>query len=163
MDDHHSTAVITKPPKHLDYSLTGEESKRAIERGLAEADWYQTPVPRARLSHLLETENSARKISCWYGARSRQEIFYRDYFEQLAVEHPNFEFHLALSSPLPEDEWDGHPGFIHDVVLDNYLAGHSDVRMVEFYLCGPPMMIKACTKMLAGLGVDPSQIAYDEF
>lgn len=118
---------------------------------------------RAHLSHLLETENSARKISYWYGARSKQEIFYREYFEQLAAEHSNFAFHTALSSPLPEDEWNGHLGFIHDVVLDNYLANHSGVKAVEFYLCGPPMMIKACTKMLANLGVEPSQIAYDEF
>jgi Na+-transporting NADH:ubiquinone oxidoreductase subunit F len=118
---------------------------------------------RAHLSHLLETENSARKISYWYGARSKQEIYYRGEFERLAGRHPNFQFHLALSQPLPEDAWDGHRGFIHEVVLDHCLANHPDVRSIEFYLCGPPMMIKACTKMLADLGVAQSQIAYDEF
>jgi Na+-transporting NADH:ubiquinone oxidoreductase subunit F len=118
---------------------------------------------RAHLSHLLETERTARRISFWYGARSKQEIYYDDYFRQLAAAHPNFAFHLALSSPLPEDGWTGHAGFIHEVVLAEYLQQHPSPKSVEYYLCGPPMMIKACTKMLAGLGVAPHQIAYDEF
>ena len=118
---------------------------------------------RAHLSHLLENERTARKISYWYGARSRQEIFYEDYFQELARAHHNFTFHLALSAPLPEDNWTGHVGFIHDVVADNYLRAHPDPDAVEYYLCGPPMMIKACTKMLAALGVPTHQIAYDEF
>ena len=118
---------------------------------------------RAHLSHLLETGKTARKISYWYGARSRQEIFYEDYFQQIAREHSNFAFHLALSSPLPEDNWTGHLGFIHEVVLEKYLRHHSNPQAVEFYLCGPPMMIKACTKMLAELGVPANHIAYDEF
>jgi MocE subfamily Rieske [2Fe-2S] domain protein len=118
---------------------------------------------RAHLSHLLETEKSARKISFWYGARSRQEIFYEDYFAELAQAHPNFSFHLALSSPLPEDQWTGLSGFIHEVVAEHHLQGHGNLRAVEFYLCGPPMMIKACTGLLEKLGVAPAQIAYDEF
>ncbi|WP_197677692.1 NADH:ubiquinone reductase (Na(+)-transporting) subunit F [Opitutus sp. GAS368] len=118
---------------------------------------------RAHLSHLLETEQTARKIGFWYGARSRQEIFYADYFGQLARQHSNFAFHLALSAPLPEDNWSGHHGFIHEVVLEKYLRGHPQPKAVEYYLCGPPMMIKACNRMLAELGVPPSQIAYDEF
>lgn len=118
---------------------------------------------RAHLSHLFETEKTARRVSFWYGARSRQELFYSEYFEGLAREHPNFTFHQALSSPLPEDHWTGCEGFIHEVVLDRYLKSHPGVGAVEFYLCGPPMMIKACTKMLAGLGVPAAQIAYDEF
>ena len=118
---------------------------------------------RSHLSHLFETENTARKVSFWYGARSRQEIYYEDYFAGLAAGHPNFAFHLALSQPLPEDEWTGHLGFIHEVVLDNYLASHPNPKAVEYYLCGPPMMIKACTKMLADLGVPANQIAFDEF
>jgi Na+-transporting NADH:ubiquinone oxidoreductase subunit F len=118
---------------------------------------------RAHLSHLFETENTHRKVSYWYGARSRQEIFYADYFESLAARHQNFSFHLALSSPLPEDRWTGPTGFIHDVVLENYLRNHPNPKAVEFYLCGPPQMIKACTKMLATLGVTPQQIAFDEF
>ena len=118
---------------------------------------------RAHISHLLETEKSARKISFWYGARARQEIFYQDYFERLAAQFPNLRFELALSSPLPEDQWTGHTGFIHEVVLEHYLKAHDNLKAVEFYLCGPPMMIKACAKMLARLGVSDGQIAYDEF
>ena len=118
---------------------------------------------RAQLSHLFETEHTARKVSFWYGARSRQEIFYEDYFRRLAWEHPNFKFHLALSSPLPEDAWTGPVGLIHDVVLENHLRGHPNPRAVEYYLCGPPMMIRACTRMLAAHGVPDAQVAYDEF
>lgn len=118
---------------------------------------------RAHLSHLLETENSARRVSFWYGARSRQEIFYEDYFEQLARVHHNFSFHVALSSPLPEDKWEGCRGFIHEVVHEHHLCGNNNAHAAEYYLCGPPMMIKACTKMLEELGVSGSQIAYDEF
>jgi Na+-transporting NADH:ubiquinone oxidoreductase subunit F len=118
---------------------------------------------RAHLSSLLETEHTARKVSFWYGARSRQEIFYEDYFHSLAAEHRNFKFQLALSSPLESDEWTGHKGFIHDVVLEQQLSQHPNPAAAEYYLCGPPMMIKACTRMLASLGVPDSQIAYDEF
>lgn len=118
---------------------------------------------RAHLSWLFETERTARRVSFWYGARSKQEIFYEDYFKEIAHQHPNFSFHLALSSPLPEDAWTQHTGFIHEVVLEKYLRAHTNPRAVEYYLCGPPMMIKACTKMLAELGVPAHQIAYDEF
>lgn len=118
---------------------------------------------RAHLAHLLESEKTARKISYWYGARSKQEIFYEDYFQSLAADHPNFSFHLALSAPQPEDQWTGESGFIHEVLHRCYLSGHAHPNAVEYYLCGPPMMIKACTKMLAGLGVPANQIAYDEF
>ncbi|MFZ0661178.1 MAG: NADH:ubiquinone reductase (Na(+)-transporting) subunit F [Acidobacteriaceae bacterium] len=118
---------------------------------------------RAHLSHLLETEHTARKVSFWYGARSRQELFYADYFNSLVESHPNFTFHLALSSPLPEDAWDGSVGFVHDVVLTEYLGHHSNPSALEYYLCGPPLMIKACTRMLEQLGVPSHQIAFDEF
>lgn len=118
---------------------------------------------RAHLSHLFETEKTARKVSYWYGARSKQEIFYEDYFASLAEQHHNFAFHLALSAPLPEDNWTSHLGFIHEVVLEKYLRDHPNPKAVEYYLCGPPMMIKACTKMLADLGVPANHIAYDEF
>jgi Na+-transporting NADH:ubiquinone oxidoreductase subunit F len=118
---------------------------------------------RAHLSHLLETEGTARKISFWYGARSQQEIFYESYFQALAKAHPNFAFHLALSSPLPEDDWTGPLGFVHQVVLERYLHDHANPASVEYYLCGPPLMIKACNRMLAELGIPAHQIAYDEF
>ena len=118
---------------------------------------------RAHLSHLLETEQTTRKVSFWYGARSKQEIYYEEFFQDLAKQHHNFAFHLALSAPLPEDNWTGHLGFIHQVVLDKYLSRHTNPGAVEYYLCGPPMMIKACIKMLADLGVSSSLISYDEF
>lgn len=118
---------------------------------------------RAHVAHLFETEKTDRKVSYWYGARSKQEIYYEEYFQDLAARHHNFEFHLALSSPLPEDEWQGHAGFIHEVVLGKYLREHPNPKAVEYYLCGPPMMIKACTRMLAELGVPDDHIAYDEF
>ena len=118
---------------------------------------------RAHLSHLLETENTARKVSFWYGARSRQEVYYEEYFRSLEASHSNFSFHLALSEPLAEDNWAGHTGFIHDVVLRQYLSQHPHPKTVEYYLCGPPLMIKACSRMLAATGVSEDQIAYDEF
>jgi len=118
---------------------------------------------RAQLSHLLETAHSPRKISYWYGARSKQEIYYEDAFEALDREHENFSFHLALSEPLPEDHWSGPTGFIHEVVRDDYLKDHPNPAAVEYYLCGPPMMIKACRKMLAQSAVPEEHISYDEF
>ncbi len=118
---------------------------------------------RAHISHLLETEGTARKISYWYGARSRQEIFYADYFEGLARAHRNFTFNIALSSPLPEDNWTADVGFIHEVVLEKHLASHPNPATVEYYLCGPPMMIRACTRMLEAIGVPAEHIAFDEF
>ena len=118
---------------------------------------------RAHLTHLLDNEQTSRKVSFWYGARSRQEIFYEDYFQGLASTHQNFTFHLALSAPQPEDNWPGHVGFIHEVVLSRYLREHPHPASSEYYLCGPPAMIKACTRMLADLEVPMHQIAYDEF
>jgi MocE subfamily Rieske [2Fe-2S] domain protein len=118
---------------------------------------------RAHLSHLFDTEKTARRVSYWYGARSRQEIFYESVFTEMAAAHRNFSFHLALSDPQPEDEWAGETGFIHEVVRREYLQEHPNPAAVEYYLCGPPMMIKACTTMLAELGVPTRQIAYDEF
>jgi Na+-transporting NADH:ubiquinone oxidoreductase subunit F len=118
---------------------------------------------RAHISHLLETEGTERKVSYWYGARSRQEIYYAEYFEGLEARHPNFRFHIALSDPLDEDAWIGYKGFIHEIVLINYLEAHPDPKAVEYYLCGPPMMIKACMKMLNELGVREDQIACDAF
>ena len=118
---------------------------------------------RAHISHLLENARTARKISYWYGARSRQEVFYEEYFKRLAQEHQNFAFHVALSSPQPEDEWPGNVGLIHDVVLEKYLIEHAHPESLEYYLCGPPLMIKACTRMLANLGVPDHQVSYDEF
>ena len=118
---------------------------------------------RAHLSHLFETERTLRRVSYFYGARSRQEIFYQDYFEQLAQQNPGFSFHLALSAPLPEDRWEGSVGFIHEVVEEKYLRHHPKPGAIEYYLCGPPAMIKASTAMLKGLAVPSEQISFDEF
>ncbi len=106
---------------------------------------------------------TSRKVSFWYGARSLREAFYLDDFDAIAADHDNFEWHLALSEPLPEDDWDGYTGFIHQVVLDNYLKTHPAPEDVEYYLCGPPMMLKACMDMLDSLGVEPENILYDDF
>jgi MocE subfamily Rieske [2Fe-2S] domain protein len=118
---------------------------------------------RAHLSHLFETEKTARRVSFWYGARTRQEIFYDDYFQLLAQEHPNFTFQIALSSPLPGDDWTGYVGMVHEVVLENYLRVHANPKGIEFYLCGPPMMVKACKRVLADLHVPIGHVLYDEF
>ncbi len=118
---------------------------------------------RSHLSHLFETLKTGRRVSYWYGARSRQEIFYQDYFENLAKQFPNFTFHLALSEAQPEDNWTGPTGFIHEVLLENYLKKHAAPASVEYYLCGPPVMVQAATKMLDELNVPKSQVAFDEF
>ena len=101
---------------------------------------------RSHLAHLFEAEQTGRRVSFWYGARSLQESFYRDYFADLAGKFPNFSFHLALSEPLPEDNWQSHTGFIHDVLHRQYLAAHPDPAGIEYYLCGPPAMIQAALK-----------------
>jgi len=106
---------------------------------------------------------TSRKISFWYGARSLREAFYVDHFDKIEAKFPNFDWQLALSEPLPEDAWKGKTGFIHQVVYDNYLRDHPAPEDVEFYLCGPPMMIKACMEMLDSLGVEPENILFDDF
>jgi MocE subfamily Rieske [2Fe-2S] domain protein len=118
---------------------------------------------RSHLSHLFETVKTARRVSYWYGARSRQEIFYREYFEGLARQHANFSFHLALSEPQPEDNWAGPTGLIHEVLAEEYLNHHPDPAGIEYYLCGPPVMVRATIKMLEGLKVPKCQMASDEF
>jgi Na+-transporting NADH:ubiquinone oxidoreductase subunit F len=104
-----------------------------------------------------------RKVSFWYGARSLRESFYNDHFEEIQNENENFEWHLALSEPLDEDKWAGHTGFIHQVLYDNYLKDHPAPEEIEYYLCGPPMMIAACKKMLDSLGVEPENVMFDDF
>jgi Na(+)-translocating NADH:ubiquinone oxidoreductase F subunit len=118
---------------------------------------------RAHIEHLFEDQRTARRVNFWYGARSRQEIYYQEYFEELASKNDNFQFGLALSEPLPEDEWSGHAGFIHHVVEEQFLKTHPQPGSLEYYLCGPPQMIKACLKMLQSFDIPPEQIAFDEF
>ncbi|MBN1441863.1 MAG: NADH:ubiquinone reductase (Na(+)-transporting) subunit F [Planctomycetes bacterium] len=104
-----------------------------------------------------------RKVSFWYGARSKREMFYVDDFDSIAAENENFTWHVALSEPAPEDNWTGPTGFIHAVVRDNYLKSHPAPEDIEYYLCGPPMMNKACINMLLDLGVERDSIMLDEF
>lgn len=118
---------------------------------------------RSHITQLFENDQTERTVSFWYGARSQQEIFYDDYFAHLAEQNINFNFHIALSDPLDSDQWKGYRGFIHEVTYEHYLKDHPNPGAIEFYLCGPPMMIKACNKMLADLGVQENQIAYDAF
>ena len=118
---------------------------------------------RAHVFHLFHTLQTGRKVSYWYGARSMREIFYEDHFRAIEEKFPNFSFHVALSEPLPEDNWTGPVGFIHQVVLNEYLGKHEAPEDVEYYLCGPPLMLTAVQKMLYDLGVEPEMIRYDEF
>jgi len=118
---------------------------------------------RSHLSYLFETLRTARRASYWYGARSLKELYYGDYFRELARNHANFTFQVALSEPLPEDGWAGHTGFIHEVLVREYLQTHPDPAQVEYYLCGPLPMVRAATKVLADFKVPPEQIASDEF
>jgi Na+-transporting NADH:ubiquinone oxidoreductase subunit F len=118
---------------------------------------------RSHIFHLFQTEKTKRQVTYWYGARSKREMFYTEEFEAIEKQFPNFRYHVALSEPLPEDNWKGFTGFIHQVVYDNYLKNHSNVDEIEFYMCGPPMMNTAVQKMLADLGVEKEMIAFDDF
>ena len=118
---------------------------------------------RSQILHQLETLHTNRTMSYWYGARSMQELFFYEEFESLARKYENFSYHVALSSPMPEDNWDGLTGYIHVQLRDQYLIPHPDPTEIEYYLCGPPMMIDACVDMLDDLGVEEEMIAYDKF
>lgn len=118
---------------------------------------------RAQVLHLFKTLKTGRKVSYWYGARSKREIFYEEDFRAIEREFPNFEFHIALSDPLPEDNWTGPVGFIHQVIYDNYLKNHEAPEDIEYYMCGPGPMSNAVNVMLDDLGVERSQIFFDDF
>ncbi len=119
---------------------------------------------RSHLFHLFHTlQERDKKISFWYGARSRKEVFYYDQFRDIEKNFDNFDFHLALSEPLPEDNWKGPTGFIHQVIYDQYLNKHEEPEEIDYYLCGPPMMNDAVQKMLYDLGVPEENIAFDDF
>jgi Na+-transporting NADH:ubiquinone oxidoreductase subunit F len=118
---------------------------------------------RSHIFHLFQTVKTGRKATFWYGARSKKEIFYEDHFRAIEKEFPNFTFTIALSEPLPEDNWEGDTGFIHQVIYDNYLSKHEEPEDIEYYLCGPPMMNDAVTKMLYDLGVPDEMVDFDDF
>ena len=118
---------------------------------------------RSHIFELFKRRKTHRKVSYWYGGRSARELFYQGEFDAISKEFPNFSFNVALSEPLPEDNWTGYTGFIHQVLLDNYLKEHPAPEDIEYYICGPPMMNAAVFKMLDDLGVEPENIAYDDF
>lgn len=129
---------------------------------------------RSHLFHLFHTLKTGRKVSYWYGGRSKRELFYLDDFQQIEKEFPNFQFHLVLSEPMPEDNWvekkdindkdgDGFLGFVHQAVIDQYLSKHEAPEEIEFYFCGPPMMNAAVIKMCDDWGVPDENVAFDDF
>ena len=128
---------------------------------------------RSHLYHLFRTLKSGRKVSYWYGGRSKRELFYTEHFRALEKDFPNFKFHIALSEPMEEDNWkvkdsldaegDGFVGFVHQVVIDNYLSKHDAPEDIEFYFCGPPLMNKAVEKMADDFGVPKENVRFDDF
>ncbi|QDT69033.1 Na(+)-translocating NADH-quinone reductase subunit F [Planctomycetes bacterium MalM25] len=118
---------------------------------------------RSHIFELFKNLKTGRKVTYWYGGRSLRELFYIDHFREIEKAFPNFKFNIALSEPLPEDNWDGYVGFIHQVLYDNYLKDHAAPEDVEYYICGPPMMNAAVFKLLDDLGVEKENIAFDDF
>ncbi len=118
---------------------------------------------RSHIFHLFKTLKTNRKVSYWYGARSKREIFYAQEFEEIAKKFDNFSFNIALSEPLEEDNWDGYTGFIHQVVHDQYLSKHEEPEEAEYYLCGPPIMNESVLNMLDELGIPEENIDLDDF
>lgn len=118
---------------------------------------------RSHIFDLFHTKKTKRKATFWYGARSVREMFYDEDFKDIEAKFPNFKYHVALSDALPTDNWTGYKGFIHNVLLKEYLDKHEDPTNIEYYLCGPPPMLNAVKKMLYDLGVEKDMIAYDEF
>ncbi|MBN72441.1 MAG: NADH:ubiquinone reductase (Na(+)-transporting) subunit F [Gimesia sp.] len=118
---------------------------------------------RSHIYELFKERKTNRKVSYWYGARSMREMFYEDEFRAIEQDFPNFKMHIALSDPMPEDNWTGLQGFIHQVLLDEYLSKHPAPEDCEYYICGPPMMLSAVRNMLDDLGVEPENVRYDDF
>ncbi len=118
---------------------------------------------RSHTFELFKNMDTDCQVSYWYGGRSVKELFYLDEFEELESKHDNFKMHIALSDPVPEDNWTGLTGFIHQVLHDEYLANHPAPEVCEYYICGPPIMLKCVQDMLSDLGVEPENIAFDDF
>ncbi len=118
---------------------------------------------RSHIFELFKNLKTGRKVSYWYGGRSLRELFYIEHFRAIEKEFPNFKFNIALSEPLPEDNWDGYTGFIHQVLYDNYLKDHPAPEDIEYYICGPPMMNAAVFQLLEDQGVEKENIAFDDF
>jgi Na+-transporting NADH:ubiquinone oxidoreductase subunit F len=129
---------------------------------------------RSHLFHLFHTLKTGRKVTYWYGGRSKRELFYIDHFRKIEKEFPNFQFNIVLSDPLPEDNWvakkslddaegDGFLGFVHQAVIDNQLSKHEEPEEIEFYFCGPPMMNQAVIKMTEDYGIPKENVLFDDF
>jgi len=118
---------------------------------------------RSHIFDQFQTKKTSRKATFWYGARSAKEVFYEDHFRAIEKDFPNFKFTIGLSDPLPEDNWTGDTGFIHNIIFDNYLKDHEEPEDIEYYLCGPPMMNSAVENMLLELGVPKENIMFDDF
>lgn len=118
---------------------------------------------RSHIFDLFKRLKTGRKVSYWYGGRSMKELFYQKEFEELAEKHENFSFHMALSEPLPEDNWNGYTGFVHQVLYDHYLKEHPAPEDIHYYVCGPPMMLASIQDMLDNLGVEQDNIHFDDF
>jgi Na+-transporting NADH:ubiquinone oxidoreductase subunit F len=118
---------------------------------------------RSHIFDQLKRLKSDRKISFWYGARSLKELFYKEDYDSLAAEFPNFEWHVAMSDPQPDDNWEGLTGFIHNVLLEQYLKDHPAPEDCEYYMCGPPIMNQSVMTMLEAMGVEPENIMLDDF
>ncbi len=118
---------------------------------------------RSHIFSQLLIEKTRRTMTFWYGARSKKEMFYDEEFRALQRNYENFSYHVAFSDPQPEDNWEGLTGYIHQAAYDGYLVDHEDPTEIEYYLCGPPLMLDAVKKMLDSLGVEPEMILYDEF
>ena len=118
---------------------------------------------RSHIFDQLKRLSSDRKITFWYGARSKREMFFVEDFDQLAAENPNFTWHVALSDPMPDDDWDGYTGFIHNVLYEQYLKDHAAPEECEYYMCGPPIMNSSVINMLVDLGVEREDIMLDDF
>lgn len=118
---------------------------------------------RSHIFHLFHTLKTGRKVTYWYGARSKREVFYEEEFREIEKKFPNFKFYLALSEPKEEDNWTGLTGFIHQVVYNEYLSKHEEPEEIEYYLCGPPVMNDAVQKMIYNLGIPDEMLAFDDF
>tara|TARA_B100000945_G_scaffold146461_1_gene117289 strand:- start:2973 stop:4202 length:1230 start_codon:yes stop_codon:yes gene_type:complete len=118
---------------------------------------------RSHIFELFKERQTNRKVTYWYGGRSTRELFYLDEFEELKTKYDNFDYHIALSDPVPEDNWTGYTGFIHQVLLEEYLSKHPNPEDVEYYICGPPMMLSAVRDMLDNLGVESENVMFDDF
>ena len=118
---------------------------------------------RSHIFHLFNTLKTGRKVTYWYGARSKREVFYEDEFRAIEKQFPNFKFHIALSEPKEEDNWTGFTGFIHNVLYNEYLSKHEEPEEIEYYLCGPPVMNDAVQKLIYDLGIPDEMLAFDDF